>query len=85
MPRTPNGVKAKRRKALIAAQHGLCHWCGTEMALVGPRNMPNKATIDHVVPRALGGATTRASGNLVAACLRCNGKRGASLGPPAFR
>lgn len=34
---------------------------------------PNKFTVDHVVPRGLGGSNTKA--NVVAACHDCNGRK----------
>jgi 5-methylcytosine-specific restriction endonuclease McrA len=44
-----------------------CHWCG------GPAN-----TVDHVRPLVAGGARLDPT-NLVAACVRCNSRRGARL------
>jgi 5-methylcytosine-specific restriction enzyme A len=44
-------------------QHGVCHYCGK---VVGAR----KLTMDHVVPVARGGRSTK--GNVVPACDACN-------------
>jgi 5-methylcytosine-specific restriction endonuclease McrA len=42
---------------------GLCHYCG--------RQIPSKAlTMDHIVPIARGGRSTK--GNVVPACKECN-------------
>lgn len=49
-----------RRRAIIAAHGGACHYCGT----------PDAAHVDHIVPRIDGG--TDDLGNLIAACLSCN-------------
>lgn len=40
------------------------------------RDNPNRASIDHVVPRALGGLN---EGNIVAVHLRCNGRKGGRM------
>lgn len=42
---------------------GLCHWCGRSFA-------PAELTMDHVVPVARGGHSTK--GNVVPACKQCN-------------
>lgn len=49
-----------RRRAIIAAHGGVCHYCG----------MSDAAHVDHIIPRADGG--TDDLGNLIAACLPCN-------------
>ena len=45
---------------------GKCHYCGG-------RFKPSELTMDHIVPVARGGKSTR--GNVVAACLECNRKK----------
>lgn len=47
-------------------QRGVCHYCGQE---VGATNL----TLDHVVPVARGGSSTK--GNVVPACQRCNAEK----------
>ena len=42
---------------------GLCHYCGQKFA-------PKDLTMDHVVPVARGGKSTK--GNVVPACRKCN-------------
>ena len=68
-------IKAERRKAreLRATQwwkrrcdKGVCHYCGG----VTP---PKELTMDHIVPIARGGRSTK--GNLVPACKPCNTKK----------
>jgi 5-methylcytosine-specific restriction endonuclease McrA len=49
---------------------GKCHYCGS---VVGP----DKLTMDHVVPLARGGKSTK--NNLVAACKECNNRKKDSL------
>ena len=65
-----------RRTAWWRAQiaKGVCHYCGRQ---VGAANL----TLDHVVPVARGGTSTR--GNCVPCCLDCNAKKGAAT--PAER
>ena len=68
-------IKREKRKAreLRATQwwkrriaKGLCHYCG--------RNIPAKElTMDHIVPLARGGKSTK--GNLVTACKECNNNK----------
>jgi 5-methylcytosine-specific restriction endonuclease McrA len=45
---------------------GLCHYCGAHFP-------PTELTMDHVVPIARGGKSSR--GNLVPACKECNNKK----------
>jgi PAS domain S-box-containing protein len=68
-------IKAERRKAreLRASQwwkrrcaKGLCHYCGQSVP-------PAELTMDHIVPIARGGKSTK--GNIVSACKECNNKK----------
>lgn len=45
---------------------GLCHYCGEQFA-------PAALTLDHLLPVARGGRSTR--GNCVAACKECNTRK----------
>lgn len=59
-------VKLNRRN-LFARDRNQCQYCG--------RHFPtSELSIDHVVPRALGGGDTWT--NLVCACVRCNARKG---------
>ena len=65
----------RRRELLWARQGGHCHYCDCHMTMRAYHDhdqaiQPTDATIEHLVPRALGGGNTIA--NLVAACHRCN-------------
>lgn len=51
-------------KQLLA--DGVCHYCGRKFP-------PEELTMDHIVPVARGGKSTR--GNVVAACRDCNQKK----------
>jgi len=63
------GWQWQRLRPVILARDGWrCHWCGGRAS-----------TVDHVKPRALGGARYDPA-NLVAACARCNSRRGGELG-----
>lgn len=70
-----NEIKKEKRKArdLRHSQwwkrkcaKGLCHYCGGHIK-------PAELTMDHVVPLARGGKTTK--GNVVPACKECNNKK----------
>ncbi len=65
-------IRRERQKAreLRASQwwkrklaKGICHYCGRSFP-------PHELTMDHIVPVARGGRSTR--GNLVTACKACN-------------
>lgn len=45
---------------------GVCHYCGQETS-------PGELTMDHIVPLARGGRSTK--GNLAATCKDCNNKK----------
>lgn len=49
---------------------GLCYYCGQKFA-------PAELTMDHVVPLARGGSSTK--NNLVTACKTCNNKKKENL------
>jgi 5-methylcytosine-specific restriction endonuclease McrA len=68
-------LKRERRKAreLRASQwwkrrlaKGRCHYCGAS-------KRPGELTMDHIVPVARGGRSTK--GNVVPACKNCNNKK----------
>ena len=77
----PKRIKKEREKAqkLKKSQwwkdhlnRGICHYCGQKFA-------SSKLTMDHVVPIARGGESTK--GNIVPSCADCNRKK--QLGTPA--
>lgn len=55
---------SKRRRDIFAKSGGCCHYCRAPLQLAGPWH------IEHMLPRALGGADEIR--NLVAACAPCN-------------
>jgi 5-methylcytosine-specific restriction endonuclease McrA len=55
------------RKALIKRDNSCCQYCGTKLS-------PQQVTIDHVIPRSLGGKTNY--NNCVVSCLFCNSWKG---------
>jgi 5-methylcytosine-specific restriction endonuclease McrA len=80
--------KTKRgpRERLWNAQGGKCYYCGVETYLPAPgssngagglngRFTLRLATLDHIIPRAKGGAFAPTK-NCVVACRRCNNERG---------
>jgi 5-methylcytosine-specific restriction protein A len=79
----PARIRKERNKArelkksqwwLTQLNRGHCHYCERKFA-------PGKLTMDHVVPLARGGSSTK--GNIVPACRECN--RDKKLEIPAER
>jgi 5-methylcytosine-specific restriction endonuclease McrA len=68
-------TRAKLRTTLCERQNHKCCYCGRVMNEIA--NSKLKSTIEHVIPESRGGATDL--WNCVAACSRCNGKRGDSF------
>lgn len=54
------------KKLLFSRDHYTCTYCGLKC-------LPEQLTIDHVLPRSLGGVTS--FNNCVAACLQCNSSK----------
>ncbi|MBV9995464.1 MAG: HNH endonuclease [Caulobacteraceae bacterium] len=63
-------VSNSLKTALAESQNWRCAYCGVILDR-------SNATLDHVVPRAVGGRSHRL--NLVCACLSCNAARGADI------
>ncbi len=71
---SPTSKRSKTRQLL--QQYGnRCCWCGKQMT-------KSERTIEHLVPKSLGG--TNAISNLRLACFTCNNSRGNNLLPPRF-
>ncbi|MBC7461005.1 MAG: HNH endonuclease [Thermoleophilia bacterium] len=75
LPKQPERRIARLRSELYALQGGLCHYCQRAMtlrtfAIQEPRLADSDATVEHLVPRVLGGRDVPE--NLVAACHACN-------------
>ncbi|RRA48991.1 hypothetical protein D1Y84_12610 [Acidipila sp. EB88] len=70
---------AERRAELHAVQGGCCFYCVAPVRLrrPGAAALPGDATVDHFVPRALGGADHHR--NWVLACAGCNQRKGHAL------
>lgn len=68
------------RSRLFYAQHGRCFYCGDEMILDGnhgtrrPGQRDYICTIDHLIPKALGGDSSLL--NKIASCAACNRNKG---------
>lgn len=56
------------RKNIIKRDRHTCQYCGDKKGMM---------TVDHVIPRGLGGSDTWE--NMVCACARCNNRKGDSL------
>ncbi len=75
IPNDPRHAARERAKARELRQsgwwkeqlaRGICHYCGQKFP-------PEELTMDHIVPVARGGKSTR--GNVVCACAECNRKK----------
>jgi len=64
LPRLKRSVS---RKGIILRDGSTCQYCGSKAE-------SRDLTMDHVIPRSRGGASTWE--NLVASCFRCNNKKG---------
>ena len=65
----------QRRLLALMEQYGpLCHWCRKLTQLDVERDHPDRATVEHLVPKAKGGSNK--IGNLRVACYACNQARG---------
>ncbi len=74
-PDTAKRVRKERDKARdlkktswwkIKLHKGLCHYCGQQFS-------PDQLSMDHIVPLARGGKSTK--GNIVPSCVECNRKK----------
>lgn len=65
-----------RHISLWDDQEGLCYFCGIALAIPGsvPQTASNAATVDHLLPPALGGTNKRE--NLAWTCNKCNQAKG---------
>ena len=69
--------KERKRFAKVRAKNGDACWrCHHPMDFSEPRNKPKSATVEHLLPRALGG--TSALDNLVLCHVGCNRHLGAN-------
>jgi 5-methylcytosine-specific restriction endonuclease McrA len=68
--RVPSYKTLFSRKAILHRDKYSCQYCEQRLT-------STSATMDHVIPRSKGGATTFL--NVVAACITCNNKKGAKL------
>lgn len=65
--RIPYQTRALSRKNILLRDRNTCQYCGVVLA-------PGELTLDHVIPRSRGGASTWE--NLVACCHECNRRKG---------
>ncbi|MDR3724967.1 MAG: HNH endonuclease [Terracidiphilus sp.] len=68
--RIPHQTRALSRKNILLRDRNTCQYCGVVLA-------PSDLTLDHVLPRSRGGASTWE--NLVACCHSCNRRKGNRL------
>ena len=65
--RLPNTAVTFSRRNVAKRDHYICQYCGAQPGA-------DEITIDHVLPRSQGGASSWA--NCAAACIACNAKKG---------
>jgi 5-methylcytosine-specific restriction endonuclease McrA len=65
--RVPRQNRSVSRKGILLRDNNSCQYCQAKM-------LPRQLTMDHVIPRSRGGASTWE--NLVASCFACNNKKG---------
>ena len=68
--RIPHQTRALSRKNILLRDRNVCQYCGEALSA-------NDLTLDHVIPRSRGGASTWE--NLVACCHSCNRRKGNQL------
>lgn len=72
--RLPRAEVKLNRRNIYARDRNRCQYCGKKFST-------SELSLDHVVPRSLGGET--AWDNLVCACLKCNVRKGGRTPPEA--
>jgi 5-methylcytosine-specific restriction endonuclease McrA len=65
--KVPRIKRSVSRRGIVLRDNSSCQYCGGKFE-------SRELTLDHVIPRSRGGQSTWE--NLVAACLRCNNKKG---------
>lgn len=78
------GLKGRRWQALcrqirMSSDVHICHWCRRLIDLDAPPRTPMSFSVDHKLPRALGGAPYDRD-NLAVAHYGCNSAKGARVG-----
>jgi 5-methylcytosine-specific restriction endonuclease McrA len=79
-----SALRIKLFQDIYARDGGCCVYCGIPARQPGRgvKRGPDLATLDHVLPKSVGGPLTR--DNLVLACSACNNERG-TMEAEAFR
>lgn len=67
------GMSSSLKRSIWERDNYRCHYCGIEVAPMA-KNLPVKATVDHVIPKKKGGPNIPT--NLVTACVKCNSHKG---------
>lgn len=70
-------ARMRLRAELSERQNHRCCFCGVRFSGSSAKGDRDSCTIEHVVPRVLGGIDEEA--NMVVSCYRCNTKRGSYL------
>lgn len=77
VPRRPFKIARSTRLAIYASAGWLCSLCGCPVRPDEHSNHPRYPTLDHILPRALGGSDEPS--NLRLACRQCNTLRGTDV------
>lgn len=72
-------MKVRRVHRMAAVLGWACAYCGITTRAELPPTHPERATVEHVVPKSAGGSST--GGNLVIACCHCNALAGRWVDP----
>lgn len=72
--RLPRSEVKFNRRNIFARDENACQYCGK-------KHSTNELSLDHIVPRSLGGKSTWS--NIVCACTKCNIKKGGRTPPQA--
>lgn len=72
-----NGKQLSYKQILFKECNGICPECKKPMSLKNPK-ADNYATIDHILPKSLGGINIFSNYNLL--CKKCNQEKGSKFG-----
>jgi 5-methylcytosine-specific restriction endonuclease McrA len=80
IPTGPGPKRPNLLRRVLFRYEALCWWCDKALRLDVPEHHPDRATVEHLVPRSKGGGNNIE--NCRPACYDCNHRRGNDIGPP---
>lgn len=78
--RTASAPSPALRRQVIERDGTICVYCGWVLVESNDPHRANRLTLDHIIPRSLGGRNTLE--NLVVSCAPCNTAKGSRVGSP---